>query len=43
MNHTTLGVLFRWLIARKAVQEQQYLARIAVIRRQLDAARGTAW
>jgi hypothetical protein len=43
VTHTTLGVLFRWLRARREVQERMYAARIPVIRAQLDAMRGTAW
>jgi hypothetical protein len=42
MTHTTLGVLFRWLRARREVQERMYAARISVIRAQLDAIRQSA-
>ncbi len=40
---TTLAVILRWLAARKQIQEQQYAARVPVIRAQLDAMRGSAW
>jgi len=41
-TRTTLGVLFRWLAARRQIQEQMYAARIPVIRAQLQAMRATA-
>jgi hypothetical protein len=41
MSHTTLGVLLRWLYARRVVAEQMQATRNVVIVAQLRAMRAT--